>query len=141
MHTIRLRRPWNRRVGHEDRSVRVDVPDLEPVPDFQLEREGSGQETLSSPVLYERSFNCPTGLDQSSRVRLRIQSMRGKQVQIGLNGQSLVESEISSLTFPMELTITDHLQPSNRLELQLSGKGARLDGEVVLRIDEPVERK
>lgn len=124
MHTIRLRRPWQRTRDGEAVPTRVDVPDVD--------------EPLDLPdpwnsVTYTRDFNRPTGLDDNSRVQLRIQSWTGSVKAILLNDELL---EIGNP--PFEIEITERVQRHNQILICIERWGqpaARLSGAVDLLID------
>jgi len=119
MHTIRLRKPWEKsRIG-SDRVDRIDIPE-------------TGSETSDSRVCYRRRFNLPTGLDESSSVRLRISGWSGRLDSIRLNGHELDHSEGQ-----VDTEVAGLLRAGNEIELHLQStpdQPARLSGEVWLAI-------
>ncbi len=122
MHTIRLRKPWQRIRAGDGSPQRVDVPD-----------QDAAAPRLARSTSYTRNFNRPSGLDQASRILLRIESWRGELTLVSINEQALPTSEP-----PLELEITDLLTAHNQLCIQLADTDetlAILDGEVTLAID------
>ena len=125
MHIIRLRRPWSKSLGKNAVPVRIDVP------------EADTENVLyeDQPSYYRRSFNVPSGLRASSRVYLRVDGWQGRLASAIFNGSPLDigDSEINTL-------ITHLLEPRNQITLclvGLSGRAARLSGEVTLAIEDP----
>lgn len=134
MHTIRLRKPWQR--TESDGTVRrVDVPDL----DDEL-CDANDQATRlphASPceVVYQRNFNLPSGLDGDAIVSLCVDHWSGRLVGITINEKPL---DVPTAARTLRLNITDQLDRQNRLAIRLADQTdskARLDGEVVLSID------
>ncbi len=123
MHTIRLRRPWEKtRIGSEQIS-RIDVPETI-VP----------SESAKSTFRYVRRFNSPTGLDDQSSVHLRIDRWSGQLEFVSLNGQPL---EIGADSVDVE--VTHLLKGQNQIDVQLidtADSPASLCGEVTLVIFE-----
>ena len=126
MHTIRLRRPWLRAAGQGSAAETVDVPDATPVA------------SPAGEVIYERNFNCPTGLEAADRVWLAVDQLRGSAVVIVLNGTVLADAAIDSLDFPWRADVTEQLASSNKVAIRLKPEAnsiASIDGEVSLRIE------
>jgi len=120
-HTIRLRRPWEKTQVGSDVVIRVDVPETR-----------ADETDNESTYLYSRRFNIPTGLDGSSRVRLRISGWSGRLDSISLNGHALQPDQQS-----VNVDVTKLLNSQNRIDVQLSGTAdasATLSGEVDLAI-------
>ncbi len=92
MHTIRLRRPWEKQLVGSDIVSRVDVPE-----------SISDSPVTESTFLYRRRFNQPTGLDDAAKVHLRISGWSGQIDSVTLNGSPLriagdsIEVEVTSL--------------------------------------------
>lgn len=123
MHTIRLRRPWLRTASEGEQAIKVDVPDRTPA-----------ESDNRSIVRYERSFHRPTGLEDHENVWLTIESYSGGSIRVLLNESTLSDSAMES---PVELAVTSHLRPTNRLLIEIqptSSEPARIDGDVALRI-------
>jgi hypothetical protein len=122
MHKIRLRRPWEKaRIGN-DAPIRVDVPEAE-----------APSEPAGNEYQYVRRFNLPTGLDDRSRVRLRIEAWTGD-----LNAFELNEVTLPIGPPPIDLDVTRHLMRHNKIELRLVSTDkapVALSGEVTLSID------
>jgi len=126
MHTIRLRRPWRRTAGQDGAIENVSLPDLNPVA------------SPSGSVLYERIFNCPTGLESGDRVCLVIGHLRASHVSVHLNAISLLDTAVDNVVLPLRLDLTEQLQPSNQLAIQLQSTSqttVSLDGDVCLQIE------
>ena len=123
MHTIRLRRPWEKtRIGSEV-SIRVEVPEAE-----------ATSEPAGNKYQYLRRFNLPTGLNDLSVVRLRIEAWTGDLDAFELNDVAL---QIGCP--PMDVDVTKHLMRHNKIELRLISTDqapAALSGEVTLSIDD-----
>lgn len=123
MHSIRLRRPWIRKSTPSSLAETVDVPDL----------------TGGFPhgVVYERRFNCPTGLSSDDHVELFVERASGAQVGIVLNGTEVFDGRPTQIVYPLRVDITSLLQPTNQLSVRLEGSAeanASLDGAVALEI-------
>ncbi|WP_146521417.1 hypothetical protein [Stieleria varia] len=123
MHTIRLRGPWKKIPLGENQPIRVTIPET-------AAASGSG-------ATYQRSFNCPTGIDQS-RVQVDIESWDGSMIGILLNEISLTLPS-QPISCPLSFDVTDHLQPHNTLVIELQPKEKEhgcvgLTGEVSLKI-------
>lgn len=121
MHTIRLAKPWRKR-GPNGASQRVDVPDTDP--------DGNG-----GPVVYERNFNRPSGLDDNSEVFVQIDGWQASRIEIQLNGQPVPNS--SQTDPPLLVAITEWLQTANTLQVRLDspdGSDPLLDASVFLAI-------
>ena len=121
MHTIRLRRPWEKQLVGSDIVSRVDVPE-----------SISDSPVTESTFVYRRRFNQPTGLDDAAKVHLRISGWSGQIDSVTLNGSSLriagdsIEVEVKSL-----------LRAQNQIDIQLTDTAkasAALSGEVTLAI-------
>ena len=91
MHQIRLRRPWQKRLSGQTESFRIDVP----------EAESDSQSPAGTSATYQRSFNQPSGLDDSARVYLRIESWQGDLASLTVNEQPL---EVTSRPLTCEIT-------------------------------------
>ena len=121
MHTIRLRRPWEKQLVGSDIVSRVDVPE-----------SISDSPVTESTFVYRRRFNQPTGLDDAAKVHLRISGWSGQIDSVTLNGSPLriagdsIEVEVKSL-----------LRAQNQIDIQLTDTAkasAALSGEVTLAI-------
>jgi hypothetical protein len=130
LHTIRLRRPWEKTAVGADVPQRVDVP--EPIPPepnaAALDRHDAGE----SSYHYRRRFNRPTSLDSASSVRLVVTGWSGKLDWLRFNQQPLPVAGDA-----IDIEIIDRLQRQNTIELQLTGTAgapAALSGEVQLHI-------
>ena len=138
MHSIRLRRPWAKCIVDSDPNAvadlpaqRVEVP--EPRPDTRKH-----QNTLRT-VRYSRNFNRPTGLSESTRVRLKISSWEGTLISLALNSSPLPIGGDKVASDKVDVDITDRLDRSNQFELVLRDTEtheALLSGEVALEIEE-----
>lgn len=118
MHTIRLRSVWNLEQNGADVG-RVNLP---------LSNLGAG------PVVLRRSFNRPTGLSDSTSIRLSLPEMIADRVCVELNEQLI--SKADGLHAPSDQEIASLLQQSNQLVLRMEGENCGINGEVVLQISE-----
>ncbi len=134
MHRIRLRKPWIRRLGDSNTApVKVDVPDSD-ADSLAVGQPQTGQLQSGQTLIYQRSFNLPTGLEPDDRVRLEIDGFVGHSASILINDQDVHRSENG---VSMRVDVTDRLERSNRLEIRLSpdpAGRARLSGAVSLMI-------
>jgi len=99
--------------------TRVDVPD---VPDRDSDN--------ASICCYRRNFNCPTGLDAESTVRLTISGWSGQLDSVTLNGHELIPDSQS-----LDVDVTQILERQNVIIVQLSAtreSTATFSGEVSL---------
>ncbi len=83
--------------------------------------------------VYSRNFNRPTGLDESSRVRVRIASWSGSLRAIFFNSESIPIGDP-----PLQFDITSELQSHNQLRIRIDDdqqSAGRLDGAVELMIE------
>ena len=123
VHTIRLRRPWQKQFDGQTDSIRVDVPEADSVEASQL-----------GIATYQRQFNRPTGITPQTQVHLEIGQCRGTVHAITLNDHALNTST------PTTVDIGRRLEDHNRLTLRIgpdeSGAPARLIGPVNLLIHE-----
>ena len=127
MHVIRLRGPWQKGAGPDTVPVRIDVPEVEVVHE-------SSQSPQDRTYDYRRNFNLPSGLQESSRVFLRVDGWQGRIESAELNGTPLDVSDGN-----INVDITSFLEPQNQIRLRLTngpGQAARLSGEVTLAIDD-----
>jgi hypothetical protein len=128
-HQIRLRAAWTRRTAPEDRSAgpRVTLPDAP-------QRCAAGE-----TVIYERSFNCPSGINDRTSLRLRVPGWRGK-LSLSLDGERLCDQEDESAA-GLVIDLTGRLRQSHRLQLRLApapdDDQVQLDDIVWLEIEEP----
>ena len=121
MHVIGLKHPWEKRIAGVNDCIRVDVPESE-----------SATDTKICDAIYTRFFNQPTGLDSTSKVKLRITDWTGDLQLISLNGEKLRHDSP-----PIEIEITKHLADRNQLEIHLAPANehpCRLNGEVTILI-------
>lgn len=126
MHTIRLRRPWMRSIPGQPTPEKVDVPD-----------DSSVTVDAGTVVQYQRSFNRPTGLGPDDTIWILIESYRAQSIEVRLNDHPLDQTEHTA-DGSVRVNVTNHLAPSNRLELQLTADAIQpglLDGLVSLQID------
>ena len=112
MHTIRLRGPWEYQVLFDDKQ-----PDVKDLPSGRINapirwRELHGAD-FQGHVCYQRSFNLPTGLSDSTVIRLHVGDV--ELVGILLNGNALTDQENGS----MKSNLRSMLEPANRLELKI----------------------
>lgn len=124
MHIIRLRRPWQKNAGPDDKPRRIDVP--------EIDHEPAPQRAQTST--YRRSFNLPSGLADSSRVYLRVDGWQGSLVSATLNDAPLPFGPNN-----IDAEITSWLRPHNKITITLAGgpgQKVRLSGEVSLAIDD-----
>lgn len=153
MHRIRLRGPWLKTIGPSRESFTTSVPER-PTPDSApaiatgratsqaAPSSGGGEPAEGMPegdgvTHYERRFNCPTGLDASTRVHLRLEHWSGQPLQLSVNGHPITLSGP-----PLEAEITSYLSLHNRIQLTLEPTAAAspaLDGEVMLLIQTAAE--
>lgn len=109
IHRIHLRGPWNYEwlddSRHDPKIGRVSLP--------KEWRELFGD--VGGHVRFQRTFHCPTNLSETSRVDLVFEGIGGEAV-VTLNGHMLGETDSEN---PLRLTITDHLRPTNDLQVEL----------------------
>ena len=135
IHTIRLRRPWQKQFENEDSSNRIDVPEAEPATD-----------TPVTPATYIRRFNRPSGLTERSQLRLKIGSWKGELVSLNVNDQELAAGlQYQSSSSPIDVDIAHLLANHNCITIVLAPKNespdqekrpVQLTGPVVLNIVE-----
>ncbi len=149
MHTIRLRKPWSKSGAGVGGRCRVDVPDLDS-PDLDRPERAGGEHAKpasgSEPglaslecgepaeVVYQRKFNRPTGLTDSSRVWLKISGWSGSLAEVQINGQRLTAG-----ARPWRADVTAAIGLHNQLEIRLAANESglpRLTGEVTLAIEQ-----
>lgn len=110
MHVIRLRRPWVKRSydasGQHTENAKANVPDTE---------IDAGSQTQK--VIYTRSFNRPTGLDDQSDVFLSIADWSGKLNAIEFNQTAVKLPELASA--PMRIDLTSRLKRSNEIQIEI----------------------
>jgi hypothetical protein len=120
MHIIRLRSPWKSACEADVCFQRCDVPDL---------NEHLGR------VVYQRSFNRPTGLANHQRVWLMVHRWDGRLESLRVNGRAF---SVRAGEESCRVDITDQLQLHNQIELTLTANAEvspRLIGPVELGID------
>lgn len=102
MHTIRLRGPWKAELP---KGVRV----------FNWEKEIAAilAESLGEQITLSRNFNLPSGLRPQDQVNLSCAGLAVCGMRI--NGSELSCSE------DFHFAVTEHLQPSNHLEMAVCG--------------------
>lgn len=119
MHTIRLRRPWLRRTADSNPPRTVDIPEAAP-PNGRASPTDSGATDSGidndSPVTYQRSFNCPTGLQPGDSVWLLIEGAGASQATVTLNESTCYEGPATSI---LRIELTPHLQSSNQVTIRL----------------------
>ena len=71
---------------------------------------------------YQRTFNRPTGLDQATDVSLVLEHIRGRDVLVALNGDSLDNPDF--VDGELRYVIRHRLQPQNSLVIRLSSTPA-----------------
>ncbi|HUQ72318.1 MAG TPA: hypothetical protein VM165_22520 [Planctomycetaceae bacterium] len=107
MHRIRLHGPWDVTGPGET------VPRSEKMPqDWRAlfgEKPGIAR--------YGRWFNCPTNLEPDERVWLSFAGIGGSG-QISLNSHTL--QDVTTDHHAVAVDLTDHLQPRNRVEIELA---------------------
>jgi hypothetical protein len=121
MHVMQLRSPW--KIDRNDGSglLRCELPDFSP--------------SRADQVVYQRSFNRPTGLVPEQRLWLFIQEWMGLVVSLTVNGCAM---DIGSTEFSCQVEISRYLERHNVIELRLAAVGdvqPRLVGPVELRIE------
>uniref|UniRef100_A0A7C2K1G0 Glycosyl hydrolases family 2 sugar binding domain-containing protein n=1 Tax=Schlesneria paludicola TaxID=360056 RepID=A0A7C2K1G0_9PLAN len=127
MHRIRLHGPWDVIGPGESTSQSRKMP--------QEWRTLFG--SAAGQARFGRWFHCPTNLDPDERVWLVFAGIGGAG-KITLNGEQL--KEISGNTPAVAADLTNHLQPRNRVEVELAFDPAAtaqqggLFGEVALEI-------
>ncbi|MDZ4685708.1 MAG: hypothetical protein SH850_11635 [Planctomycetaceae bacterium] len=107
MHRIRLHGPWDVTGPGES------VPRSEKMPQDWLSLFG----VKAGVARYGRWFNCPTNLEPNERVWLSFAGIGGAG-RISLNGQLLQEFTTDDHAIAVDLTA--HLQPRNRVEIELA---------------------
>lgn len=129
VHTIRLRRPWQKLVDGQSNSLRIDIPEAEP--------DRQSVNAADAIASYQRPFNRPTGIASQTQVKLEIGTCDGTVHAITLNDHSLPTD------LPSVVDITHQLEDHNRLCLRIgpdpSGRAARLVGPINLLIHETSE--
>ncbi len=121
MHVMQLRSPW--KIDRNDGSglLRCELPDFSP--------------SRADQVVYQRSFNRPTGLVPEQCLWLFIQEWMGLLVSLTVNGRAM---DIGSTEFSCQVEISRCLELHNVIELRLAAVGdvqPRLVGPVELRIE------
>lgn len=127
MHTIRLRRPWQKSCPGQTGASRVDVPDIPLAADMEAAAE-------PQCVVYRRSFNRPSGLTTATRVWLIVSGWDGALAELSLNDQPL-----SACGPPLRIEVTAAIAARNGLQVTLVADECgppRLTGEVTLAIEE-----
>jgi hypothetical protein len=108
MHVIRLRRPWVKRSydasGQQTENPKANVPDTEAIAESQMQK-----------VVYARSFNRPTGLDDQSSVFLNVAGWSGTLDVIQFN-QTAVDLPKPACA-PMRIELTSLLKLSNEVQI------------------------
>lgn len=128
MHSIRLRKPWQRTMAGVTESVEV--------PDESTEMPSASPVAGPTMVTYSRKFNTPTGLSQRTRVHLRISDWQGRWSVLTVNGNAF---PVDDVVAPCQFDITDALSLHNELTIQLTEcqmAPPSLSGEVVLLIED-----
>lgn len=129
VHTIRLRRPWQKLVDGQSDSLRIDIP--------ETESDQQGAKARDAIASYQRPFNRPTGITSQTQVKLEIGACDGTVHAITLNDHSLPTD------LPSVVDVTHQLDDHNRLCLRIgpdpSGRAARLVGPVNLLIHETTD--
>jgi hypothetical protein len=137
VHLIRLATPWGRQLisleGADGDWERVQIPDVV----TKLTNESTLRDESVSPggsVIYRRTFNRPTNLENQTPVWLVIESLLGRIVGIEFNGHSI---EISD-SFPVRISIAQRLQLHNDLRIELAPREGQigLSGPVRLEIED-----
>ncbi|MGB7343140.1 MAG: hypothetical protein WBD20_02910 [Pirellulaceae bacterium] len=125
-HTIRLRRPWEKRTKNSDgelsEPIRIDVPE-------------PNSELVCQATVYQRRFNRPSSLDSRSHVRLDIASWQGQLTSLTINDQL-----VAVTTAPAQIRVTSMLQDHNSIAIILAPAGGappQLTGPVNLVIVTP----
>tara|TARA_R110002049_G_scaffold2750_10_gene22414 strand:+ start:48921 stop:49310 length:390 start_codon:yes stop_codon:yes gene_type:complete len=129
MHIIRLKHPWNKLAANAMEPSRVNVPEI-------AIHDDATEEPIPQAT-YTRFFNCPSGLDQDSKVLLSIGGWQGRLESILLNGEPLEHGNARA-----EFDITSRLSRRNELAITLASETnteCRLSGEVTLVIDAQVD--
>lgn len=114
VHTIRLRRPWQKQFAQSDLVDRIDVPETDAT-DSELSDSDSPANAAVMSATYTRRFNRPTGLDDTSQLRLRIDSWRGELQSLIVNDQ-----ELAPLPCPVDAEITHLLSNQNCITIVLN---------------------
>lgn len=135
IHTIRLRRPWQKQFENDDSSNRIDVPEAE-----------LSTDTPATPATYVRRFNRPSGLTDRSQFRLKIGSWKGELTSLIVNDQELAaDLHSESSNGPIDVDIVHLLANHNCITIVLAPKNdspdkekrpVQLAGPVVLNIVE-----
>lgn len=128
MHSIRLRKPWQRTIAGVTESV--EVPDETP------ESPSAPSVEAAAEVRYSRKFNTPTGLLPQTRVHLRISGWQGRCSVLMVNGRAFPVDEVVA---PCQFDVTDVLSLHNEVAIVLTEfqkTHPRLCGEVVLLIEQ-----
>ncbi|QDV65533.1 hypothetical protein [Crateriforma conspicua] len=135
MHRIRLRKPWLKATTAsflDDQPLGVDAFKSD-VPDTDTSVLPSGTDEF---LVYQRTFNRPTGIADATRVHLQIDRWAGHLVGVDLNGEVLAH-DIAQTDAPLRIDVTSSLQTGNRLRIGLlaTDQQALLSGEVYLLIE------
>ena len=135
IHTIRLRRPWQKQFENEDSSNRIDVPETE-----------LATNTPVTPATYIRRFNRPSGLTERSQLRLKIGSWKGELASLIVNDRELAaDLQCERSNGPIDVDIAHLLANHNCITIVLAPKNespdqekrpVQLTGPVVLNIVE-----
>lgn len=128
-HRIRFRAGWTRHAGSAQ--TRVWLPDF--AAPAQDEREVAAD--TATPVRYLRPFNCPSGLDDASRVDLVIESWQGI-LDARIDDRSLAIG-IAGTAAPLRIEVTHLLRGHHQLWIDLTpadGQPPHLSGIAYLEI-------
>ncbi|MFG0266497.1 MAG: hypothetical protein ACF8AM_15325 [Rhodopirellula sp. JB055] len=152
-HRIRLRRPWTREIFRDGQSLhradRVDVPDVAEgnevlTPEVLRAERGNGDATPTEyHAIYQRHFNCPTGLEDDDQVSIEIAPAPSQSFVVRLNDEVIGSSDQDDREEGdrdvVQLPVPKPLVGQNQLEIELRSKVAsslpRCVAEVALRID------
>lgn len=125
-HIIRLRGPWQRRIvdGASARQTQEQMREQTAT----IRMPSSWSEDLGADfvgvVCYERMFNRPTGIDDSTDIRLRLLEVVGKLSTVRLNGEILGRIQWPDAT--IELDLAGKLKRRNQLVIEIE---SLLDGD------------
>ncbi len=136
MHRIRLRKPWLKATTASfmnDQPLDVDAIKSD-VPDTDTSLLPPGADGF---LVYQRTFNRPTGIGDATRVHLQIDSWAGHLAWVDLNGDALAR-DLPQSRGPLRIDVTPSLQSGNRLRIGLraTDQQALLNGEVCLLIED-----
>jgi len=116
-HIIRLRGPWQRKIltGDSSEATAGDESLTVKMPSSWVDDLGAN---FVGVVCYSRMFNRPTGIDETTDIRVRLRRVVGKATTVRLNGEV-----VGDILWPKdsgEVDVTGQLKPRNCLEVEIT---------------------